>query len=150
MVRTSLSMRERLMRVQAVRQKREATDGAAAEDAWTAHVAERPMLKVVDPNAKPQQAARVGVPDVAPAGAPAAGVDQRIEENVSENGANSQGVAFETWLSEQPWNRGSGGSGETGLRKGVREAMAGSLLAISLERGRELSANGRESPGRAD
>jgi hypothetical protein len=109
------------------------------------------MLKVVDPNAKPQQAAgpgaaRIGVPGVAPA----AGVDQRIEENVSGNGANSQDMAFETWLSEHPWNRESGGSGETGLRKGVREAMAGSLLAISLERGRELSANGRESPGRAD
>jgi hypothetical protein len=118
-------------------------------------VAERPMLKVVDPNAKPQQAAgpgaaRIGVPGVAPAGAPAAGVDQRIQENVSEDGANSQDMAFETWLSEHPWNRGSGGSGETGLRQGVREAMAGSLLAISLERGRELSANGRESPGRAD
>jgi hypothetical protein len=101
----------------------------------------------VDPNAKPQQAAqpaaaRVGVPDVVPA----AGVDQRIEENVSENGINSHDMAFGTRLSEQPWNRGSKGSGETGLREGVPEAMAESLLAISLERGRELSANGREGP----
>jgi hypothetical protein len=140
-------MRERLMRVQAVRQKREAIDGAATEDAWTAHVTERSMLQVVDPGAKPQQAARLGAARV---GVPAAGVDQRIEESVSKNGTNSHDMAFGTWLSEQPWNRGSGGSGETGLRKGVREAMAGSLLAISLERGRELSANGRESPGRAD
>jgi hypothetical protein len=151
MVRTSLAVHGRLMRVQAVRQKREAIDGAAAEDAWTAHVAERSMLKVVDPNAKPQQAAqpaaaRVGVPDVAPAGAPAASVDQRTEENVSENGINSHDMAFGTRLSEQPWNRGSKGSGETGLREGVPEAMAESLLAISLERGRELAANGREGP----
>src|SRR5450432_920419 len=51
MVRTSLSVHGRLMRVQAVRQKREAIDGAATEDAWTLHVAERSMLKVVDPNA---------------------------------------------------------------------------------------------------
>src|SRR5476651_1128710 len=60
MVRTSLSVLGRLMRVQAVRQKREAIDGAASEDAWTLHVAERSMLMVVDPGAKPQQAARPG------------------------------------------------------------------------------------------
>src|SRR5450432_830658 len=53
MVRTSLAVHGRLMRVQAVRQKREAIEGAATEDAWTLHVAERSMLKVVDPNAKP-------------------------------------------------------------------------------------------------
>jgi len=88
--------------------------------------------------AEPRQAA-------GPEAAPAAGLDQRIEENVSENGANSQDVAFETWMSEQPWNRGSRGSGETALRAVVREAMAESRL-----RGRELSANGRESPGMAD
>jgi hypothetical protein len=37
----------------------------------------------------------------------AACVDQRIEENVSENGMNSHDAAFETGLSEQPWHRGS-------------------------------------------
>jgi hypothetical protein len=145
MVRTSLSVHGRLMRVQALRQKREAIDGAANADAWTLHVAERSMLMVVDPGAKPQQAAgpgpaRVGVP----VAAPTADVDQRIEDNVSENGTNSQDVAFETSMSAQPWNREAKGSGETG----VREAMPGSLLARSRERGRELSANGRESPGR--
>ena len=151
MVRTSLSVHGRLMRVQAVRQKREAIEGAATEDAWTLHVAERSMLKVVDPNAKPQQAARpAAAPGVAPVEEPGACVDQRIEKDVSENGANSQGVAFETRLSEHPWNRGSRGSGETGLSEGVREAMAGSIFAKSRERGRELPANGRESPGRAD
>jgi len=145
MVRTSLSVLGRLMRVQAVRQKREAIEGAASQDAWTLHVAERSMLKVVDPRAEPQP---VAPPEAAagPEAAPAAGSDQRIAENVSENGANSQDMTFETWVSEQPWNQGSKGSGETGLH----EAMAGSLLAESLLRGRELSANGRESPAMAD
>jgi integrase len=41
MVRTSLSVHARLMRVQAVRQKREAIEGAATQDAWTQHVAEQ-------------------------------------------------------------------------------------------------------------
>jgi hypothetical protein len=138
MVRTSLSVHGRLMRVQALRQKREAIDGAANEDAWALHAAERSMLRVVDPGAGRLEAARPGA-------APAACVDQRIEKNVSESGIDSQDAAFETWLSEQPWNRGSRGSGKIGLREGVHEAMAGSRLA-----GRELPANGRESPGRAD
>ena len=93
-------------------------------------------MKVVNPYAEPPQAS-------VPEAAPAAGWDQRIEENVSENGADSQDMTFETWVSEQPWDQG--GSGETGLH----EAMAGSLLAESLLRGRELSANGRESPAMA-
>jgi hypothetical protein len=117
MVRTSLSVLGRLMRVQAVRQKREAIDGAASEDAWTLHVAERSMLGVVDPDAGPVEAAWPGA-------APAADVDQRIEDNVSEDEANSQDAAFETWLSAQPWNRGSRGSGETDLREVMRAAMA--------------------------
>jgi len=143
MVRTSLSVHGRLMRVQALRQKREAIEGAATEDAWTLHFAERWMLMVVDPGANPQQAAE---PAEAPVGAPAAGVDQRVEENVSEDGANSQEAAFETRVSAQPRNQGSGGSAETGPRGVVREPMAGSILARSLQRGRELSANGREGP----
>jgi hypothetical protein len=147
MVRTSLSVHGRLMRVQAVRQKREAIEGAATEDAWTLHVAERCMLMVVDPDAGRVEAME---PAVAPVAVPAAGVDQRMEENVSENGVNSQDAAFETCMSGQPWNQGSGGSAETGPRGVVREAMAGSILARSLERGRELSASGRESAGRAE
>src|SRR5580698_3989476 len=39
MVRTSLSVHARLMRAQAVRQKRDAIDGAATQDAWALHVA---------------------------------------------------------------------------------------------------------------
>jgi hypothetical protein len=97
-------------------------EGAASEDARALHMAERSMLKVVDPGAKPHQAAgpgaaRVAVPGAAPVEAPAAGVDQRIEDNVSENEINSQSVAFETSMSEQPWNREARGSGKTNLRE---------------------------------
>jgi hypothetical protein len=53
-------------------------------------------------------------------------------------------VAFETWWSEQSWNQPRE-LDETDLRELVRETMAKSRLA-----GRELPANGRESPGRAD
>src|SRR5450432_4444628 len=45
MVRTSLSVHGRLMRVQALRQKREAIDGAANDYARALHVAERSMLR---------------------------------------------------------------------------------------------------------
>jgi hypothetical protein len=102
MVRTSLSVHGRLMRMQALRQKREAIDGAANQDARALHVAERSMLGVVDPDAGPLEAAW---PKVAPVAAPAAGVDHRIEGNVSEDEIDSQDAAFETWLSEQPWNQ---------------------------------------------
>jgi hypothetical protein len=124
------------MRVQAVRQKREAIEGAASQDAWTLHVAERSMLQVVDPDAEPPQAP-------VPEAAPAAGLDHRIEENVSEDNTNSQDVAFETWMSQQPWNRGPKGSRRTDLCERLREALAESRLP-----GWELSANGRESPAR--
>jgi hypothetical protein len=156
MVRTSLSVHARLMRVQALRQKREAIDGAATEDARVQHIAEQSMLGVVDPDAAPQKAAWPGAaPATWPGGvhpawfgatqveAPAACAAQSAAESVSENKTNSQDAAFETWLSEQPANRGSRASGETGLREAVREAMARSRLAD-----RELLAN-RENPGRA-
>ena len=78
----------------------------------------------------------------APVAAPAP-VDQRIEENVSEDNTNSHDVAFETWMSVQSWNQGRGRPDETDLRKRLREALGGSRLA-----GPELPAPGRESPGR--
>ena len=59
MVRTSLSVLGRLTRVQALRRKREAIDGAANQDEWALHVAERSMLGVVDPDAGPLEAACV-------------------------------------------------------------------------------------------
>jgi hypothetical protein len=142
MVRTSLSVHARLMRVQAVRQKREAIDSAASQDAWTLQVAEQSMLKVADRDIERLEAAR---PKPAPAEAPATWVDPRTEESISEDDTNSHDAAFETWMSEQPWNQRSNGSGETDLLEAVREAMARSSLAD-----RELLANGRESPGRAD
>src|ERR1700742_4897495 len=80
MVRTSLSVQGRLMRVQAVRQKREAIDAAANEDAWALHVAERSMLRVVNPGARS--------PEAAPVEAPTARVDQGIEGNVPKTGQN--------------------------------------------------------------
>jgi hypothetical protein len=128
------------MRVQAVRQKREAIEGAASQDAWTLHVAERSMLKVVAPYAEPPRAA-------VPEATPAAGLDQRIAENVSNNEADSQEMTFETWMSRQLWDQGSGGSRETGLHTAVHEAIARSLLAESRSRGRQSSTNGREIPG---
>ena len=144
MVRTSLAVHARLMRAQAVRQKREAIEGAATQDAWTRHVAEQAMLKVADPDIERLEAARPkATPVEAPVAAPAPHMDQRIEENVSEDNTNSHDVAFETWMSVQPWNQGPGRPDETDLRKRLREAMAGSRLA-----GRELPAPGRESPGR--
>jgi hypothetical protein len=142
MVRTSLSVHARLMRVQALRQKREAIEGAANADAWTHHVAEQSMLKVVDPKARPRKTAQ---PEAAPAEAPAAGVDPRIMENVSENRKNSHAAAFETQLSARLWNRESKGLAETGRSEMVQAALAG-LRAV----GRELPANSRESPGRPD
>jgi hypothetical protein len=153
MVRTSLSVYARLMRAQAARQKREAIDGAATQDAWTLHVAEQSMLNVADPDIErlavtSPRAAPAEVPKPAPVtlpvAAPASQENQRIAENVSENNPNSHDAAFETWMSAQPWNQGLGGPDETALPKRLREAMAGSRLA-----GRNLPANGRESPGRA-
>ena len=145
MVRTSLSVHGRLMRVQAVRQKREAIDGAANADARALHATERSMLIVVDPNATALKAASPkAAPIAAPVEAPAARVYHRIVGNVSNNGTNSQGAAFETPLSKQPGNLGSKASGKTSLREDLHAAMALSRLA-----GREVPANGRESPATA-
>jgi hypothetical protein len=80
MVRTSLSVHGRLMRVQAARQKREAIEGAATEDAWTLHIAEQSMLKVAEPHIERPNPA----PRPAQAEAPVARVDHMTDENVSE------------------------------------------------------------------
>ena len=155
MVRTSLSVHGRLMRVQALRQKRQAVEGAANEDAWAQHIAERSMLRVVDPATNPQQAARpeparAALPEAAretlpeearetlPEEAQAADVDQMIEKYVSEDGINSHDVAFETWLSTQSLDRGAGRPDGSHLHEVVREAMAEPHSAS-----RELPANGR-------
>ena len=137
MVRTSLSVHARLMRVQAVRQKREAIEGAATEDAWTQHITEQSMLKVADPDIERLEAAR-------PKAAPVPHRDQKIDENMPKNKTNSHSAAFETTVSNQPRNHGASGSGQIGLLKRIREAMAEPGFA-----GWELPANGRESPGRS-
>jgi hypothetical protein len=134
MVRTSLSVLGRLTRMQAVRQKREAIDGAANQDAWAQHIAERSMLEVLEADARRQKAAL-------PEAAPTAHVEQRIAVHVSENGINSQDAAFETWLSAQFQGRGSGRPDGCRLHEVVRQAMAEPRLA-----GPELPATGRESP----
>jgi hypothetical protein len=102
MMRMSLSVHAHLMRAQAVRQKREAIDGAAKQDAWTQHVAEQSMLEVADPDIERLTAASPrAVAKAAPVHPPAAYADQGIKKNISENVTNSQGTAFETWLSAQ-------------------------------------------------
>ncbi len=141
MVRTSLSVHGRLMRVQALRQKRQATEGAANHDAWALHSAERSMLGVVDPGAAPQQAAWPEAAQAAwPEPAPAADEDQTIEEYVSEDETNSQDVAFETWLSAQLQGCGAGRPDGIRLHEVVRKAMAEPRSTA-----RELPANGRYS-----
>ncbi|MEA2775611.1 MAG: hypothetical protein QOF90_1017, partial [Acetobacteraceae bacterium] len=73
-----------------MRQKREAIEGAANQDAWALHVAERSMLGVLDPASELPDAAW---PKVAPIAtrieAPAVCVDRRVADNVSETGTNS-------------------------------------------------------------
>jgi hypothetical protein len=125
-----------------VRQKRDSIGGAANHDAWTQQVAEQSMLKVVDREIQWQEAAR---PKPAPAAAPAPTPqqDQPTNENVSETNTNPHDAAFETWMSQQPWNQAPGSQDETGLSKLLHAAMAGSRLA-----GQQLPTNGRKSPGR--
>jgi hypothetical protein len=104
MVRTSLSVQGRLMRIQALRHKRQAIEAAATEDAWAQHIAERSMLAVAHPAAAPQPAAP---PKAPPAPAQATHPTQPINETVPKNDTNSHDAAFETLMSEQSWNRKS-------------------------------------------
>ena len=134
MVRTSLAVHGQLIRVQAVRQKREAIEGAATRDAQALHIVEQSMLAIAEPHAARVAAARTEA-------ASAAGV----EENVSENGTDSHDVAFETRMSAQPRSLGARGPDETG----VDAAMAGLVLARVRLAGQALSANGPDSLGRA-
>jgi hypothetical protein len=135
MVKTSLSVHARLMRVQAVRQKREATEGAANQDAWTMHVAEQSMLKVTDPDIE-----RVKPAPTKPTAAPK---DQKTKEDVSE----TEQAIMERFLGR--------------CRDDAREpepvqcddpvisAMMRKATADLDFLNPETSANRRESPGRA-
>jgi hypothetical protein len=141
MVRTSLSVLGRLMRVQALRHKREAIDGAANQDAWAQHIAEQSMLRVADPNAGPRQAALPKVPPLATRVEP----NQPDSQSISENATISHTTAFETSLSAHPRNLGSRGSSETGLRQVLRAAMAEAHVAR-----RQLPAGCHGSPSQPD
>ena len=138
MVRTSLAVHGRLMRVQALRQKREAIDGAATEDAWALHVAERSMLAVADPDAGSPKAARPGA-------APVDRADRSGAENISPNGTYSHDAAFETVLSQPPSNRASEGSGSILLDRVLRKARVEPHLADQ-----DFPADGRESRSRVN
>jgi hypothetical protein len=139
MVRTSLSVHARLMRVQAVRQKREAIDGAATEDAWTMHITEQSMLKVADPNIERLKSA----PPPAPAEAPVPHEDQMTDENVSEIEKIFMKRLLRRMRDDAPEPEVQT-TGDTDLDDMAREAMAN--LAFL---GQEMPANGREVPGRA-
>jgi len=142
MVRTSLAVHGRLMRVQAVRQKRETIEGAANQDAWVQHIVEQSMLAVAEPRARESEAARQGVAPVAvPVAAPAAGVEEGAGEGVSDNGTNSHGVAFETGMSGPPRHPG-GGADDARLREDMRAAVAGSLIARARLAVRGISVGG--------
>ena len=165
MVRTSLSVHGRLMRVQALRHKREKIGTAVNADAWALHVAEQSMLAVVNADsappateqpkmapvatqseAPPDTAPVATPPESTPVEAPAPYVDQRVADNVSETGTNSQYAAFETWLSQQPWTQRSKASDKTG----PRETMAESPPANPRSGGQKSPANGRETSRRAN
>ncbi len=136
MVRTSLSVHARLMRVQALRQKREAIEGATDQDAWAQHVAERSMTEVLNTNAGPHEAALPEAP-------PAEGADHLQSNDVSEDGLDSHTAAFETWLITQCQGQTSEQPDAGRLHDIVRKAMAGSHLAA-----REFAANNPENPAR--
>ena len=132
MVRTSLAAHARLMRVQAVRQKREAIEGAANQDAWAQHIAERSMLTVVNPDAEPHK-------PTWPEPAPTTEENHRIQHHVSEDGTNSHDTAFETRLTKQRLD--PTGSDETDLHALVRETMARAFMPAHAS-----PANSRASP----
>jgi hypothetical protein len=144
MMRTSLATEARLMRVQAVRRKRESIEGVADQDAWTLHVVEQSMLKIADPDferlgaARPE-AAPAEPPGEAPEAAPPA--TQRLAKTVSQNKTNSRNVAFETPVSDPDWDEAAE---EAEVRAHIREAERQIRSAMQ-----EVSAIGRESPGRA-
>jgi hypothetical protein len=84
---TSRAVHGRLMRVQAQRQKREAINGAADNDAWTLNFVEQSMMGVVYPAARRLKAAWPGPAKVEAAKVEAAKVEApEIKEKVSSYG----------------------------------------------------------------
>jgi hypothetical protein len=179
MGRLSLSTHKHLIQVQALRQKREAIEATATQDARTRHIVEQSMLRVADPEFERLQASprtareevprtareevprtareevprtareevprtvREEVPPAAPAAAPEAApapAMRIIAENVSQNKTISHGMAFETPMSDPAWDQEAE---QRDLRAHIRETQRQIRLAMQ-----ELSANGRERPGR--
>jgi len=140
MVRTSLSVHARLMRVQAVRQKREAIEGAANEDAWTQHIAEKSMLKAADLDIARLKPAPRPAPVHAPAAREAQTAEQKIlelEQNFIARDLRRRRDGTQAPETEQ--------SREADLLEIGHQGMAAMGFLAP-----ELPANGRESLGRAD
>jgi hypothetical protein len=83
--------------MRALRQRRQVIDGAVTEDSRAPNVAGRSSLIVVDPVARPRQAAR---PRAVPVAAPTPHTHQKIAENVPQNKTNSHSAAFGTSMSK--------------------------------------------------
>jgi hypothetical protein len=164
MVRTSLSVHARLMRIQALRQKREAIEGAANEDASALQIAERSMLGVLNPAAGPHQAAwptaaRATLPAAAratllaratsPTGAPAA-----LAAAAPVSFARAAPKAFADMSIEELAFEIETNSHDTALETWLNEQPWYQGARDSGETGRrgvvrESPPNGRESPVRA-
>ena len=135
MVPTSLSVHARLMRVQAVRQKRDAIEGAADQDAWTLHTAERSMLQVTDPpTERPKPAPR---PE--PVETPPAHAGRTVEQKILELEQN--------FIARDLGRRRDGARApetEQSREAVLREIARESLAAMGFGSGKS-PANGRES-----
>jgi hypothetical protein len=156
MVRTSLSAQAGLLRVQAVRRKREAVEASASQDAWTQHIAERSMLTAADPDferlraspeaarGKAPEAARGNAPEAAP-GKPTAKAHQAApaqapdavptpfgnlgtQENVSETNQNSHNMASETPMSALPTNQAAD---PAVMPRDAKAALANTVIAAA-------------------
>jgi hypothetical protein len=173
MLRTSLSLHGRLMRVQALRHKREAIEGAANQDAWTLHIAERSMVGIVDPAARPPQPAwPEGAPVASPEGAPATSPGRapasspEVVPAASPEGApaaSPEGAPAATQptmpkaapaasgnqRTKKPVSYNGTNSQETAFETWLSAQMR-ELRAKSLSASRSVPANVRENPRTAD
>ena len=136
MLRTSLSVHASLMRAQAVRQKREAIDGAANQDAWAQHITEQSMLAVADPQTKPP----------APTDPPAARPNYQNTQTVSEIQPTSQTTTFETPLRAHLRTPRPTELAETSLRKIIRKAMTEAASPQQPAYGRQTTDTAARSP----
>jgi hypothetical protein len=140
MLRTSLSVHARLMRAQAVRQKREAIDGAANQDAWAQHITEQSMLAVADPQTEPP------LPTPAPTAPLAARLNSQNTQTLSEIQPTSQTTTFETPLRAHLRTPRPTESAETNLREIIRKAMAEAASPQQPAYGRQTTDTAARSP----